>query len=142
MRVTATAIALAALTAAPAFAAGDIEAGAKVFNQCQTCHVVKNEAGDVLAGKAGKIGPNLFAVAGRTAGTYPDFKYGESIVALGATGFAWDEASLVTYVQDPAAFLKDKLADPKAKTKMTFKLKKPEDAANVVAFVMSLAPAE
>lgn len=141
MKLTVTAIALATLTAAPAFAAGDAEAGAKVFNQCQTCHIVANEAGEVLAGKAGKTGPNLYGVAGRAAGTYPEFKYGDSIVALGATGFVWTEADLVTYVQDPAAFLKDKLGDSKAKSKMSFKLKKEDDAANVVAYILSLAPA-
>jgi cytochrome c len=141
MKFTATVIALAALTAAPAFAAGDAEAGAKVFNQCQTCHVIANEAGDVLAGKAGKTGPNLYGVVGRAAGTYPDFKYGDSIIALGASGFVWDEASIVTYVQDPAAFLKDKLGDTKAKSKMSFKLKKEDDAANVAAYIVSLAPA-
>lgn len=141
MKLTATVIAFAALTAAPAFAAGDVEAGAKVFNQCQTCHVIKNDAGEVLAGKAGKTGPNLYGVIGRAAGTYPEFKYGESIVALGASGFAWTEADIATYVQDPAAFLKDKLGDTKAKSKMSFKLKKEEDAANVAAFVASLSPA-
>jgi len=141
MKLTATAILLAAFTSAPAFAAGDVEAGAKVFNQCQTCHVVKNEAGDVLAGKVGKLGPNLYGVVGRAAGTYPEFKYGESIVALGASGFVWDEASLVSYVQDPGAFLKDKLGDPKARSKMAYKVKKPEDAANVAAYIASLAPA-
>lgn len=139
MRLTLTALALASL-AAPAIAQ-DLEAGAKTFNQCQTCHVVQNEAGEVLAGKNAKTGPNLYGVAGRVAGTYPEFKYGESIVALGATGFVWDEASFVEYVQDPAKFLKAKLGDDKAKSKMAFKLKKPEDAANVWAFVSSLSPA-
>ena len=38
MKLTLTAIAFASL-AAPTLAQ-DIEAGAKVFNQCQTCHVV------------------------------------------------------------------------------------------------------
>ena len=139
MRLTLTALALASL-AAPAVAQ-DIEAGAKTFNQCQTCHVVQNEAGEVLAGKNAKTGPNLYGMPGRVAGTYPEFKYGESIVALGATGFAWDEASFVEYVQDPAKFLKAKLGDDKAKSKMAFKLKKPEDAANVWAFISSLSPA-
>jgi cytochrome c len=63
-----------------------------------------------------------------------------SIVALGATGAVWDEASFVEYVQDPAKFLKAKLADDKAKSKMAFKLKKPEDAANVWAYISSLSP--
>jgi cytochrome c len=140
MRLTLTALALASLSA-PAFAQ-DIEAGAKTFNQCQTCHVVQNEAGEVLAGKNAKTGPNLYGMPGRVAGAYPDFKgYGESLVALGATGFVWDEANFVEYVQDPAKFLKAKLGDDKAKSKMAFKLKKPEDAANVWAFIASLSPA-
>lgn len=137
--------AILALIAAPAFAqeapTGDAAAGAKVFNKCQTCHMVVNGAGDVLAGKAGKTGPNLFGLPGRTAGTYPEFKYGESIVALGATGFAWNEADFVTYVADPAKFLQTKLDDKKAKSKMMFKLPKEEDARNVWAFIASLSPA-
>jgi cytochrome c len=140
MKLSITTLALLAL-AGPALAAGDIEAGKKTFNQCQTCHVVINEAGEVLAGKAGKTGPNLYGVIGRTAGTFPEFKYGDSIMALGATGFAWTEADLAEYVQDPAKFLKAKIPDDKAKSKMSFKLKKPEDAANVAAFLASLAPA-
>lgn len=139
MKLTLTALAFASL-AVPAFAQ-DIEAGKKVFNQCQTCHVVANEAGEVLAGKNAKTGPNLYGMPGRVIGTYPEFEYGESIVALGATGAVWDEASFVEYVQDPAKFLKAKLGDDKAKSKMAFKLKKPEDAANLWAFISSLSPA-
>jgi cytochrome c len=139
MRLTLTALALASL-AAPTLAQ-DIEAGKKVFMQCQTCHVIQNDAGEVLAGKNAKTGPDLWGMPGRVAGTYEGFKYGESLVALGATGFVWDEASFVEYVQDPAKFLKAKLGDDKAKSKMAFKLKKPEDAANVWAFIVSLSPA-
>lgn len=139
MKLTVTALAFAAL-AAPALAQ-DIEAGAKTFNQCQTCHVIANEAGEVLAGKSSKTGPNLYGLPGRVAGSVEGFKYGESIVALGATGFVWDEATFVEYVQDPAKFLKAKLSDDKAKSKMSFKLKKPEDAANLWAFIASLSPA-
>lgn len=137
--------AVLALLAAPAFAqdapTGDAAAGEKVFNKCQTCHVVANEAGEILAGKAGKTGPNLYGMPGRVAGTYPDFKYGESIVALGATGFTWNEADFVTYVADPGKFLQEKLGDKKAKSKMSFKLPKEEDAKNVWAFISSLSPA-
>lgn len=145
MKKTLTTFALMALFAAPALAeshaAGDAEAGAKVFNQCQTCHVVVNDAGETLAGKKAKTGPNLYGIIGRTAGTYPDFKYGDDMIAAGAAGLVWDEAKLVAYVQDPSAFLKETLADKGAKGMMSFKLKKPEDAANVVAFLASLAPA-
>ena len=139
MRLTLTALAFASL-AVPAFAQ-DIEAGAKVFNQCQTCHVIQNEAGETLAGKNAKTGPNLYGLPGRVIGSYPDFKYGDSIVALGATGAVWDEASFVEYVQDPAKFLKAKLGDDKAKSKMAFKVKNSEDAKNLWAFIASLSPA-
>jgi cytochrome c len=138
MRLTLTALALASLSA-PAFA-GDIEAGAKTFNQCQTCHVVQNDAGEVLAGRNSKTGPNLYGLPGRTIGSYEGFKYGESIVALGATGATWDEASFVEYVQDPAKFLQTRLGDSKAKSKMAFKVRNADDAANLWAFIASLSP--
>lgn len=139
-RLTALAV-LSTVLAAPAFAAGDAEAGAKVFNKCQTCHVVANEAGEVLAGKNAKTGPNLYGVVGRAAGTYPEFKYGESIVALGAGGYTWTEADLAVYLADPAKFLKEKLGDDKAKSKMSFKLKNETEAADVAAFLASFSAA-
>ncbi len=138
MRFTVTALAFASL-AVPAFA--DVEAGAKVFNQCQTCHVIQNEAGEVLAGKNAKTGPNLYGLPGRVIGGLPDFKYGNSIVALGETGAVWDEASFVGYVQDPAKYLKEALNDSKATSKMSYKLRKAEDAEHVWAFIASLSPA-
>ena len=141
MKLTKMVLALVpALVAGPALAQ-DAEAGAKVFAKCQTCHVIANEAGEVLAGKNAKTGPNLYGMPGRVAGTYPDFKYGEAIVALGATGFVWNEADFVTYVADPAKFLKTKLDDKGAKSKMSFKLGKEEDAKNVWAYIVSLSPA-
>lgn len=139
------ALAATALFAAPAFAqdaTGDAAAGEKVFAKCQTCHVVANDAGEVLAGKASKTGPNLYGLAGRAAGIREDFKgYGDDLVALGASGFVWDEASFVEYLDDPAKFLKARLDDKGAKSKMSFKLGKEEDAKNVWAFIASLKPA-
>jgi len=139
--VLVTILAFAATT--PAFAqdaTGDAVAGEKIFNKCQTCHVVANDAGEVLAGKSSKAGPNLFKLAGRTAGTFPEFSYGKSIVALGETGFAWDEASFVDYLADPSKFLKARLDDKGAKSKMSFKLSKDTDAKNVWAYINSLSP--
>lgn len=143
-KLTALAI-LSSVFAAPAFAAGDAEAGAKVFNKCQTCHVVANEAGETLAGKNAKTGPNLYGVIGRAAGSQADFadKYGESIVGLGASGYTWTEADLAVYLADPAKFLKEKTGDDKARSKMSFKLNNETEAANVAAFLatFSAAPA-
>jgi cytochrome c len=138
MRLTLTALALASL-AAPAIAQ-DIEAGAKTFNQCQTCHVVQNEAGEVLAGRNSKTGPNLYGLPGRVVGSVEGFNYGDSIVAVGAGGLVWGEADFVEYVQDPAKFLKAKLGDDKAKSKMAFKVRSADDAANLWAFIASLSP--
>lgn len=129
-----------ALLAGPAFAAGDAAKGEAAFKQCQTCHVVADETGKVLAGKNSKTGPNLYGVFGRQAGSYPDFKYGESIVAAGAAGLVWNEADFVTYVQDPAGFLKDKLADKSAKSKMSFKVKNAEIGADLYAYLSQFSP--
>lgn len=133
--------------AAPAFAqdaaapTGDAAAGEKAFNKCQTCHVIADADGNVLGGRNAKTGPNLYGLPGRVAGTYEGFDYGDSIVALGATGFAWDEASFVEYLDDPAKFLKTRLDDNGARSKMAFKVGNATEAANLYAYIASLAPA-
>ncbi|MCB6176795.1 c-type cytochrome [Rhodobacter sp. Har01] len=141
MRLTVTALALGFAFAAGPSLAQDVEAGAKVFNKCQTCHMVVAPDGTVLAGKAGKTGPNLYGINGRAVATYPDFAYGDGILAVGATGLVWTEADFIVYTADPAKFLKEKSGDTKAKTKMTFKLPKEQEAKDVWAFLTSLAPA-
>lgn len=136
MKISLTAATLAALVlAAPAFA-GDAAKGEKEFNKCKTCHSIIAPDGTEIV-KGAKTGPNLYGVVGRTAGTYPEFKYKDSIVALGATGFAWTEEDISVYVKDPAAFLKEKLDDKKAKSGMAFKLAKGgEDVAAYLASVV------
>jgi cytochrome c len=141
MNYTLTAAMILSLSTGAAMAAGDAEAGKKVFNQCQTCHVVAAPDGTVLAGKNAKTGPNLYAIIGRPAASFPDFKYGEGIIAAKDAGLVWDEEKLAVYVQDPTKFLDEFTGNPKLKSKMVFKLKKEEDAANVAAFLASLQPA-
>ena len=141
MKRTITALTILAASAGAALAEGDAEAGKKIFNQCQTCHVVAAPDGTILAGKNAKTGPNLYGVVGRQAGTYPDFKYGESMVEAGTKGLVWDQVKMVEYVANPTKFLKTTLDNPKAKGNMAFNLKKPKDAENVVAFIASLTPA-
>ena len=128
------------LLSAPVFAEGDAANGEEIFNrQCSTCHVVETEAGEVLAGRAAKIGPNLYGVVGRTPGTYPEFKYGDSLVAYGATGAVWAEENLLAYNQDPTDFLRTALDDRRARGKMAFQLRDPQDAADVYAFLATFA---
>ncbi|NBZ86386.1 c-type cytochrome [Stagnihabitans tardus] len=140
MKTLIGALALSLMTL-PAFAEGDAAAGAKVFQKCQTCHAMVNEAGEVVAGKGAKTGPNLYGLPGRVAGSVEGFKYGDDMLALGATGFQWGEADFVAYVADPSKFLQEKLSDSKARGKMMFKLPKADDAANVWAYIASLSPA-
>jgi cytochrome c len=130
----------ALLLAAPAYAAGDAAKGEATFKQCQACHAVIDDTGAVLAGK-GKTGPNLYGVFGRQAGTYPDFKYGESIIAGGVAGVIWNEVEFVAYVQDPNKYWQEKLADKKAKSKMVFKVKNAEAAADLYAYLSQFSPA-
>jgi cytochrome c len=140
MKFTVTLIA-AMTAAAPALAAGDAAKGEDAFKQCQTCHTVTDLDGNRLAGKGAKVGPNLYGIFGREAGTLEGFKYGEDIVAVGAAGLVWNEADFIDYVQDPAAFLKAKLDDKGAKSKMAFKVKTPEMAADLYAYLAQFSPA-
>jgi len=141
MKYTITALTILAASSGMALSAGDTEAGKKSFNQCQTCHVVADADGNVLAGKNAKTGPNLYGIIGRAAASYPDFKYGDGITEAAAKGLVWDEEKITAYVQDPTAFLDEFTGNPKLKSKMVFKVKKEDDAANVAAFLASLSPA-
>jgi len=135
-RLIATAI--IGLLATPALAEGDAAKGEKTFNKCKACHSIISDSGETIV-KGGKTGPNLFGVIGRTAGTYEDFRYGDAIVAAGEAGLVWDEEEFNHYVKDPRKFLRETLEDKKAKSKMTFKLKK--GGEDVYAYLVSLAPA-
>lgn len=133
----------AILLALPAFAqdveiTGDAAAGEKVFRQCQTCHVVADADGNTLAGKAAKTGPNLYGIVGEPLGAVEGFAFSDAMVTAGEQGAIWDEASLVSYLQDPTKFLKDTLGDSKARSKMSFRVRKEEDAKNVIAYIYSL----
>lgn len=136
--------AAATLLAAPAFAAshasGDAAAGEAEFRQCQTCHVVENDEGEVLAGRNAKTGPNLYALPGREAASIEGFRYGDGIKAAGEKGLVWNEEDFVTYVQDPTAFLKEYTGDSKARSKMAYKVRSEEDAVNLWAYIASLSP--
>ena len=117
------------------YAAGDAAAGEKVFKRCASCHMVGPDA------KA-KVGPPLTGVFGRTMGTHEGFgkKYGKSLVALGETGEAWTPEEMFAYLKDPRKYLRAKLDDKKAKSKMAFKLKKEDQRNDVIAYLLTFSP--
>lgn len=130
------AIALAGVVAGPVFAEGDTAKGEKTFKKCKACHMIVADDGTTIV-KGGKTGPNLYGVIGRQIGG-ADFKYGKSLVAAGADGRVWDEESFVGFVKDPKGWLKAELDDSKAKSKMSFKLKK--GGEDIYAYLVSVGP--
>jgi cytochrome c len=79
------------LASSAAHAAGNASAGAGLFNRCAICHSNGR-------GAPNKLGPNLFGVVGRKAGTYPGFSYS---AAMKRAGFLWTPARLTDYVESP-----------------------------------------
>jgi cytochrome c len=119
--MTKTVFAIVALSvatlSAPAFAAGDAAKGAIVFNQCKVCHVTDKGVN--------RVGPSLAGVVGRKAGTVPGYSYSK---ANKESGIIWTPEKLNAYLEAPQKVVKG--------TKMAFAgLKKPEDRANVIAFL-------
>ena len=143
MKLTFAITAALGFVAVPAWAdshaTGDAAAGEKAYRQCKACHaIVDANGGEIM--KGGKTGPNLFGLPGRAAGAVEGFKYKNSIVEAGEGGLLWDEASFVAYVQDPTGYLKEVTGDSKARSGMSFKLRKEEDAVNLWAYIASVSP--
>ena len=144
MKLTLATTLVAGLLAVPAFAgghaSGDAAAGEKAFNKCKSCHAIADADGNTIV-KGGKTGPNLWGIPGKTAGTVESFtRYKDGIVAAGEAGLVWDEAQFVEYVADPTKFLRAVLDDGKARSGMSFKLKKEQDALNIWAYIASVSP--
>jgi cytochrome c len=115
--------------------AGDPAVGESDFKKCKACHSIIGADGTEFV-KGGKTGPNLYGVIGRPVASAAEFSYGESLLAVGATGAVWDEASLSAYVMDPSGWLQTALGDPAAKSKMSFKLSSSGD--DIAAYLASV----
>lgn len=142
MKFTVATALAAAFCASSAFAdshlgGGDPAAGEKEFNKCKSCHMIVADDGTEIV-KGGRTGPNLYGVIGRQAGTYEDYRYGDSLVAAGEAGLVWDQETFVAYVQDPKGFLAEYLDDGSARSKMSFRLRKGMD--DVYAYLVSVGP--
>lgn len=114
------------IAVAPTFAFADahIKKGEKVFKKCKSCHTVKK--------KKNKVGPHLVDIFGRAAGSVEGYKYSKGMKAKAAEIGNWDEAKLDGFLTNPKKYLG-------AKSKMTFKLKKEKQRANVIAYLKSLS---
>jgi|TARA_B100001093_G_scaffold24343_1_gene21536 cytochrome c len=101
-------------------ALGDLVHGEKVFKKCSACHMI-------ASGGKNMIGPNLWSVIGRTAGSVSDYKYSKAMVAYGKE---WTFEEMNSYLIKPQAYVKG--------TKMAFAgLRKEKDRASVILFMNS-----
>lgn len=84
---------LVLMTGASAAHADDaaVTAGKTAFGVCRACHSSEK-------GKTG-IGPSLYGVVGRKAGSAPGFSYSKAMIASGIT---WDDAALDAFMAAPS----------------------------------------
>ncbi|MFO1120165.1 MAG: c-type cytochrome [Rhodospirillales bacterium] len=100
-------------------ASADAAAGEKVFGKCKACHNAEK-------GGTNQVGPNLWNVVGAPIAHHEGFPY--SAALAGRSGEKWTYDELDVYLTSPKAFAPG--------TKMTFPgLSKPEDRANVIAYL-------
>ncbi len=101
-------------------ASADLAKGKKVFGKCKACHKVEDGANST--------GPYLFGVVGRPVEAVEGFKYSG---ALAGTSETWSADALFGFLASPKKYAPG--------TSMAFSgLKKPQDRANVIAYLDSL----
>ena len=109
---------LTLLATAQASADGDAGKGKTLFTRCSSCHAVTEQ---------NKVGPHLFGVFGRTAGTVAGARYSK---AMTASGLKWDEQTLDAFLTEPTRVLPG--------TTMSARLSNPQDRADVIAYLKTL----
>ena len=100
------------------FASTSSNEGAKVFKKCAACHSITQGGGN-------KIGPALWGVFGRQAGSVSDYKYSKAMIAHGKT---WTFEEMNSFLIKPKDWIKG--------TKMSFAgIKNAKDRAAVILYM-------
>ena len=100
------------------FASTSAAEGAKIFKKCAACHSIAQGGGN-------KIGPALWGVLGRKAGSVSDYKYSK---AMAAHEKAWTFDEMNGFLIKPKDWIKG--------TKMSFAgLKKENERAAVILYM-------
>jgi len=100
------------------FASTSAAEGAKVFKKCAACH-------SIVEGGKNKIGPALWGVLGRQAGSLPDYKYSK---AMAAYGKKWSFEEMNGFLIKPKDWIKG--------TKMSYAgLKNEKERAAVILYM-------
>ena len=100
------------------FASTNAAEGAKIFKKCAACH-------SIAQGGANKIGPALWGVIGRKAGSLADYKYSK---AMAAYGKSWSFEEMDGFLEKPKDWING--------TKMSFAgLKDSKERAAVILYM-------
>jgi cytochrome c len=100
----------------------DAASGQQVFNNvCRTCHTTKE--GD------NRLGPHLYRIVGRKAGSLPDYGYSS---AMKDAGFVWDKQKLERFIANPEELVPGNSMKPYAG------LASADDRARIVFFLQSV----
>ena len=110
--------------AAPAFAAGDADAGGKLFTKTGGgCHSIGE-------GARGGFGPELNGIIGRPAGTTTDYQYSD---AMKNSGVVWTREKLAAYIENPKSVVSG--------TRMIFwGISDQEKIENILAYLETFQP--
>jgi cytochrome c len=113
--------ALLTLAIPSANATGDAARGRALFVQCAACHTAQK-------GAQNRVGPNLFGVVGRKAGTLPGYSYSSAMMK---SGIVWGPNTLPRYLMGPSKVVPG--------TKMTFAgFSNQQQANDVAAYLATL----
>ena len=100
------------------FASTNAAEGAKIFKKCAACHSISQGGGN-------KIGPALWGVIGRSAGSISDYKYSKAMAAYKKT---WSFEEMDGFLIKPKEWIKG--------TKMSFAgLKNANERAAVILYM-------
>lgn len=107
-----------AVDIAALMATADAAAGEKVFNKCKACHKVDG---------SNATGPHLDGVIGRDIASVDGFSYTSALTDLPG---AWDPQTFSEFMENPKGYAPG--------TKMAINLPKPQDRADLIAYLESL----
>ena len=103
----------------------DLKRGETLFLQCRACH-------SLAADEPNKVGPNLHGMIGRKAGLAEGFAYSDAMVNAEVI---WSPETLNEFLARPSQFIPG--------NRMVFVgVRKPEDRANLIAFLQQATAAK